>query len=91
MINDDINGTFEFLGGIALWSNVWRLWKDRNALGVNWQTTVFFFTWGVWNCFYYPSLGQMFSFLGGLFICSGNLAWVSMLWYLRRHRLKAPS
>lgn len=89
MINDDINGAFEFLGGIALWGNVWRLWKDKKVSGVNWQATFFFMSWGVWNCFYYPSLDQWASFLGGLFICSANLAWCSLLWYLT-HRLNAP-
>jgi len=83
MINDNINGAFEALGGICIWSNVLRLWKDRVVKGVNWQVTVFMFSWGVWNLWYYPSLNQWASFAGGLAICSGNLAWVILLCYIR--------
>lgn len=76
MTGDIINGLFEFIGGIVIWTNVARLVRDQGYAGVNWVTSVFFFTWGVWNLWYYPSLDQMWSFVGGLAICSANLVWV---------------
>jgi hypothetical protein len=79
---DHINGTFEFLGGIAVWSNVHRIWKDRELKGINWIVTLFFLVWTLWNLYYYPALGQWWSFWGGLSIASGNLAWLLSLLYI---------
>lgn len=77
-VPDLINGTFEALGGITSWMNCWQLYKDKEVKGVVWQFTLFFFTWGVWNLYYYPHLGQWLSFIGGLVICSANLVWVGL-------------
>lgn len=35
-----------------------------------------FTVWGVWNLAYYPALGQWLSFVGGVVLVAGNLAWV---------------
>lgn len=76
MIPDLINGTFELLGGFALWQNVKRIKQDQKVAGVNWQVTLFFTLWGFWNLFYYPSLSQWASFAGGLNIVAANSAWL---------------
>jgi hypothetical protein len=80
---DYINGAFEFWGGVALWKNVGMIRRDKMVRGVNWQVTAFFTTWGVWNLFYYPSLGQWVSFAGGLNIVAANAVWLS---YAVRYR-----
>lgn len=73
---DLINGLFEFGGGPFLMGNVKKLYKDKQLRGVMWQPTLFFTTWGYWNCFYYPHLNQWLSFTGGLVIVLVNSAWV---------------
>lgn len=82
-VPDLINGLFELLGGFALWQNVTRIKKDKQCRGVNWQVTLFFFAWGLWNLFYYPSLSQWISFAGGLNIVLANAFW---LYYAIKYR-----
>jgi hypothetical protein len=76
MFVDWINGSFEIVGGILSWMNVKKLQKDKHLAGVYWPVTAFFSVWGLWNLFYYPSLDQWVSFVGGLFLVSGNSVWV---------------
>lgn len=84
---DAINGSFELLGGFTLWMNVRRLYRDKMARGVTWGATAFFMSWGYWNLYYYPSLNQWWSFVGGLNIVAANTVWlVLMLYYMRRER-----
>jgi hypothetical protein len=83
-IPDLINGLFELVGSISLWANVYKLKKDRRISGMYWPTTLFFAGWGLWNCFYYPWLGQWASFTGGCFITTANLVWAGMAFYYTR-------
>jgi len=84
---DLFNGAFEALGAAMLLLNVRQLWRDRRVQGVHWAPTVFFVAWGAWNLFYYPHLGQWFSFFGGLGVVLANLAWIgSLVWFSRRGR-----
>lgn len=73
---DIANGFFELIGGILLWRNVCKLYRDKQLRGVFWFPTAFFGLWGYWNLYYYPSLDQWASFLGGLVIVSANTIWV---------------
>lgn len=85
MTPDLINGVFEFVGSIALWMNVRRLYLDKQTRGVTWYTTGFFMAWGFWNLYYYPSLDQFWSFTGGVSIVTANSVWLGqMLYYKRR-------
>ena len=85
MIADLINGSFEFTGGCLLWMNVWALGRAKHFRGVAILPTAFFATWGVWNLYFYPSLGQWWSFWGGVNIVLANVVWVSQMLYYR-HR-----
>jgi hypothetical protein len=76
---DLINGLFEFGGSILLWKNVRQLNKDKEIKGVHWAPTMFFFLWGLWNLFYYPSLQQWASFMGGMSIVIANGVWVAQM------------
>lgn len=80
-IPDLINGTFELGGGILLWMNVYRLYKDKIIRGVSLAPFVFFTLWGYWNLYYYPHLSQWASFVGGIFVVAANTAWVLMAIY----------
>ena len=83
MSPDLLNGLFEFCGALMLTQNVKRLHKDKVVRGVHWMPTLFFASWGVWNLYYYPSLDQWWSFLGGCAIVCVNLVWFGQMLYYR--------
>ncbi len=84
---DILNGLFEFLGAAMLSKNVHQLYKDKLVRGVHWMPTAFFASWGLWNLFYYPHLGQWWSFSGGVAIVTVNIVWLAMMvYYIRRER-----
>lgn len=82
---DFINGSFELLGTFAILGHVRQLWKDKNVAGVSIPATVFFASWGFWNLYYYPHLGQWWSFAGGIGIVLANILWISGMVYYSRH------
>lgn len=75
---DTTNGTFEFMGGVFLWINCYRLWKDKKVRGVSILVSIFWASWSVWNLYYYPHLGQWASFAGALNIAIPNALWAVM-------------
>lgn len=83
---DLVNGSFEILGAVALWGNVRALLRDKKIAGVDWRAVAFFQAWGLWNLYYYPSLDQWASFVGGLAICAVNTIWLSLVFYYYRGR-----
>jgi hypothetical protein len=81
---DAVNGSFELFGAFALWQNVRAIRRDRRIAGVDWKATAFFQGWGLWNLFYYPSLDQWFSLIGGVAICAVNTTWLYYVWRYRQ-------
>jgi hypothetical protein len=75
-VNDLINAFFEVGGSLAAWVNVFKLYRDKQVRGVYWPASLFFTLWGLWNLYYYPTLGQWASFWGGAFMCTSNIAWI---------------
>ena len=75
-IADIVNGLFEAIGGLMIWVDVMTIYKQKVVKGVWVPGRAFFTCWGVWNLYYYPSLGQWASFTGGLVIVLGNVIWV---------------
>lgn len=84
MSPDFINGLFEVVGSIFTWMNVLRVIRDKGYAGIYPPAIVFFFSWGFWNLFFYPSLGQWWSFAGGISLVAANLAWVGSMWWFGR-------
>jgi hypothetical protein len=82
-INDLINGLFEGCSGLFCWINIYRLAKDKCLKGVSWIPLSFFTLWGFWNLYYYPSLHQILSFLGGLSIVFANVVWLTLFFYYK--------
>ena len=82
---DAVNGCFEVLGGVFLWLNVRQILKDKKTRGVNIIPVAFFAAWGFWNLYYYPSLDQWLSFLGGLNVVVANVTWVLLMWKYRKN------
>jgi len=81
MWQDKINGLYEFLGGFFILLSIVKIWRDKQVHGVSWLHVLFFATWGYWNLYYYPCLGQWHSFLGGLGIVIASSAWLALLVY----------
>jgi len=86
-MNDIINGLFELIGGLLCWFNVKKILTDKKVQGVYWPVQAFFAAWGWWNLYYYPSLDQWASFVGGIILVLGNTLWVILaLRYTRINR-----
>lgn len=79
MSPDLVNGFFELVGAVCVWTGVYKYTKDREVKGMYWPTTIFFTSWGGWNLFYYTSLDQSFSFYAGCLLFSGNATWLSLV------------
>lgn len=76
---DIINAMFELFGGFFILNHCWVAYKDKAVAGVSIVSVIFFSLWGYWNLYYYPSLDQMWSFYGGVFIVITNTLWVFLL------------
>ncbi len=81
---DQINGAFEAGLAVMLFLNLRRLMKDREVKGFDYKVVVFTTAWGVWNLYYYPMLGQMFSFYAGIAVVAMNASWLALLLYYKR-------
>jgi hypothetical protein len=82
-IADTINGGFELFASAFILNHAWALWKSKQAYGISLVSTIFFGLWGLWNVFYYPHIGQMMSFYGGLAVLAANSVWIGLIIYLR--------
>lgn len=83
---DLVNGAFELSGSFFIGLSIWRVLKDRAVAGVSWLGFSFFAVWGCWNLFYYPHLGQWWSFAGAVAIVVAEVIYVSLLIYFSRPR-----
>jgi hypothetical protein len=81
---DLMNALFEGFASFFILNHARALWKTRQAYGISLLSTAFFATWGAWNIWYYPNLGQMFSFWAGLAVFFANLFWIYSIWWIRR-------
>lgn len=76
---DIVNALFEAFGFFAVAMSCIRVLKDKKVAGVSILTVTFFTSWGVWNLYYYPSLGQTFSGVAAGLTCLANLTWCGLL------------
>jgi hypothetical protein len=76
---DLINSLFEGFAAFAVGNHCRVILKHREAKGMSILSTVFFTAWGFWNMYYYPVLGQMFSFWAGAAVCAANAWYVYLL------------
>jgi hypothetical protein len=81
MIPDMLNGLFELFGAGFIALSVRKLHRERIVRGISWGHVAFFMVWGYWNLYYYPSLDQWFSFVGGLGIVAMNTVYFAQLVY----------
>ena len=92
MILDIINSAFEgTLAGLVC-LNVRQLLKDKQIKGTHMAAPYFVTAWGFWNCLYYPSLHQWFSFACGAALALANAVWLGLaLYYQATKRMRTSS
>jgi hypothetical protein len=83
MYSDLINGIFEGGGAILLTLSIRKLLKDKKVAGISYAPVTFWTVWGYWNLFYYPSLHQWASFIGGIGVVVMNTIWLALAFYYR--------
>lgn len=84
MTPDAINGAFELLGALFILPSIVKLHREKKVCGVSWIHAAFFWSWGLWNCYFYPALGQWSSFVGGILLFAANTVWTAQLIYYSR-------
>ena len=84
MIPDYVNGTFELFGTLFILLSVRQLWLEKLVRGVSYWHIGFFTAWGFWNLFYYPHLGQWWSFVGGMALVWANAIYLTQIIYYTR-------
>jgi hypothetical protein len=88
MMNDLINATFEFIGALFIMNHCRVLYKDKVVRGVSIISNIYFGSWGVWNLFFYPSLGQTWSFYAGITLTLSNAIWIAMMYHYKNNGAK---
>ena len=83
---DVINGLFEACGSLAVWLNVFALVRDKGYAGTRWPMAAFFTSWGYWNLYYYPHLGQWVSLAGGALLSVANTVGLGLMLYYGRKK-----
>lgn len=81
MTNDLINGLFELAAAIFILNHCRVLYAHKCVRGVSVLSSMFFMSWGFWNLFFYPFLGQLWSFWGGVAVVIANFIYTGMLYY----------
>jgi len=76
---DLINALFEVMGCFFILGHCSTLLKDRKVAGVNIYSSAGMTAWGFWNIYYYPSLDQWASLVGGIGIVMANALYVVLL------------
>lgn len=84
MLADAFNAVLELIAGAVLWLHVQRAERAGEIVGVHWAPAAFFGGWALWNCFYYPMLGQWLSAIAAVAPCIANVAFLRL--YLRLAR-----
>lgn len=85
MGGDALNALFELGGAVAVWMSVMALYRDKRWAGLSPWNMIFFNAWGVWNLYFYPSLGQHLSFYAGMLLQASNLTYLYLLWRYRKN------
>lgn len=80
---DLANGALELSGGLFILNHCRAVMRDRRVAGVSKLSIALFTLWGVWNIYYYPSLGQWASMTGGLMVVAANALYLGLLWRFR--------
>ena len=91
MTRDLINGLLETGGALITLLSVRQIIRDRVMMGFHWGPTIFFTGWGIWNLYFYPSIGMPLSTAGAALLVLVNMAYLYlMLCFWDGNRRKSP-
>lgn len=85
MWQDKINSLFLLSGATLGLINVRRVYLDKQVKGVSVWPTVVFTLWGVWDLYYFPTLGQWVSMGGSVCAVLVNSTWLGMVYYYKNY------
>lgn len=93
MTPDMYNALFEMFGGLLKIIDIVALYRHKEVKGISMLPVYFFVSWAAFNCWFYPSIGQYWSFIGGLFLFAANGIWVIMALYYKHSNqdLRTPT
>jgi hypothetical protein len=84
---DQMNAGFEVAGATLRAWDCYKLYTAKRFMGGSLWTAFFFFAWGLFNTFFYPSLGQTWSLVAAVLLTAVNGLWISMaLFYNRKYK-----
>ena len=83
MLPDAINAGFEVFASVVSTLSLIAIYKAKRIIGVSPWPTVFFSVWGMWNLFYYPHLGQVWSTLAAGCMLGVNMIWLYMYYQFK--------
>lgn len=89
---DSTNGIYEMVGGIFMLFNCIQVYKDKAVKGISLTSAMFFCSWGYWNLYYYPHLGQWSSTAGAAVMVLFNSIWIGQaIYYTRKNARERKS
>lgn len=80
---DMYNGMFEAVAGALKIIDIFSIYKDKEVKGFSLIPVCFFVCWAAFNVWFYPAIGQYWSFIGGLFLFATNGIWLAMALYYK--------
>jgi hypothetical protein len=75
------NALFELGGALAVGLSIRQVLIDREVQGISIWQVLFFQCWGMWNLYFYPSVGQPWSFAAGVLLVGANSVYAGLLAY----------
>jgi uncharacterized membrane protein YfcA len=85
MILDHINAGFEAAGALVRVLDCLKLYKSKKVVGVHPASTLFFFSWGVWNTVFFTGIHQPWSLVCSIMLCSMNAFWLGLAFVYRKN------
>jgi hypothetical protein len=89
LLSDMTMGLIQVAGAGFLGVSVLQLFRRKYVGGVSAVTVSFWVAWGLWDLYYWPSLGQWWAFGGAVVVTMMNMLYVGLivLYNYRERRL----
>lgn len=86
--SDLANGLFETIGGLMYILNIKVILQHKEVKGISLIPNVFYFSWSIFNLYFYSYNDLMFSFYGGVILGLFSGTWLSLAIYYKYWNLK---
>ena len=75
---------FSIFASVLTYQNVRQAVLHGDIKGMHWFSTAFFGIWGVYQIYFYYTLGYIFSMIGGSLIVIIDAYWLYLFWKYNR-------